>query len=261
MGAVRPEVLQGRPVPLPPHFAPSMHWADGTYIYHYDAACRIAKRTPLKAGSGHGSQFFAVTNRAAELNIVAPSQRRRGRRGLVATAACLVVMAVAGLAYPWMPEVGYHMRQISPAARPRALQSVAVTPAIQGNRLLIPKIGVDTPILEGSDLTVLDRAAGVWHQAGPLGNGNFVLAGHRFRYLPPNTSTLYSLHRLAPGDPVAVDWQGKRTVFRVSELRTVAATEVSVLLPTPRPRLTIYTCTDVRESQRTVLVAEPLPGA
>jgi LPXTG-site transpeptidase (sortase) family protein len=108
-------------------------------------------------------------------------------------------------------------------------------------------------------LKILNQVEGVWHQTGNLTNGNFVLAGHRFRYLPPNTSTLYNLNKLKAGDLIAVDWLGKRTVYRVTQMEVVPATDVMLLNPTSTPRLTLYSCNDIQQTQRVVALAQPLP--
>jgi LPXTG-site transpeptidase (sortase) family protein len=261
----KPPFLMGRPVATPIHFAPSIHWTDHTYIYRYDPVCRVCKRSPLRAGGE--SQYFAVTNRLGqeappEATPSPASPKRRWRlSALINPALTMVALAAAFLVvYPWIPEVTYRLHRVDPSIQVQAYAAVPAQRPIGDNRVFIPKIGVDTPILEGSSLAVLDRSEGVWHQTGNLQNGNFVLAGHRFRYLPPNTSTLYNLGKLAKGDVISVDWQGKRVVYQVSEQKTVGAGDIDILNPAGKPRLTIYTCTNMRETQRTVVVAEPLPA-
>jgi sortase A len=170
----------------------------------------------------------------------------------------LAVIALAVIGYPWLPAIQYQIFSHTPAAQPETIRKVATERPIDGNRVIIPKIGVDTPILEGSSLDVLNAQEGVWHQTGGQGFGNFVLAGHRFKYLPPNTSTLYSLDKLEPGDTIAVDWAGQRTIYQVEKLKTIGADDVSILNPTLTPKLTIYTCTDKKQTQRTVAIAVPL---
>jgi len=67
------------------------------------------------------------------------------------------------------------------------------------NRLVIPKIGVDSEILEGSSLDVLLTKEGVWREpydSTPDQDGNVMIAGHRFQYLPPNTHTFYNLEEV-----------------------------------------------------------------
>ena len=66
------------------------------------------------------------------------------------------------------------------------------------NKLIIPKIGVDIPIIEGDDKNYgLDH--GAWKlpkSSNPEGNGNMIITGHRFKYLPPSNLTFYLFHKL-----------------------------------------------------------------
>jgi LPXTG-site transpeptidase (sortase) family protein len=165
-------------------------------------------------------------------------------------------VAALVVVYPYTPAVQYQLFRASSTGSPQAVQRVVADREIDGNRVIIPKIGVDTPIVEGSSLDVLKTEEGVWHQTGDISGGNFVLAGHRFKYLPPNTSTLYNLDKLAAGDTIAVDWEGRRTIYQVTKLMTVGANDTSILNSDFGQRLTIYTCTDTRQTQRTVAIAQ-----
>ena len=272
MPSSKPDLLLGRPVSLPAHFAPTVNWIENGYIYRYDPACRIVKRSPTSVKPGVSTVYFAVTNKLGTLHradshqapVLRASRRPKFPRMIaVPVLSSMIVAAIALVAYPLMPEIGYRVTRIDVGRGPGVLAASTAsttTEPVSGNRVIIPKIGVTTPILEGSSLKVLDKEEGVWHQSGALVS-NMVLAGHRFRYLPPNTSTLFNLDKLTPGDTVAVDYFGKRTVYAVTAIKTVGAKEVSILNSTGKPHLTIYTCTDMRQSKRTVIIAEPLPSA
>jgi LPXTG-site transpeptidase (sortase) family protein len=106
---------------------------------------------------------------------------------------------------------------------------------------------------------VLNTQDGVWHETGTLQNGNFVLAGHRFKYLPPNTSTLYNLKELTVGDTIIVDWYKTRYIYVVDKTETVRSTDTAVLNQTGGPRLTIYTCANAAQTWRTVVLAHMVP--
>jgi len=188
-----------------------------------------------------------------------PERSRRRRVWLAALRFGLVGTALASLTliiYPLYPGVAYQVeRQISTTVN--HTQALAAVPALASstNRVIIPKLGVDTNILEGPSLDILNREDGVWHQTGTLQSGNFVLAGHRFKYLPPNTSTLYNLAQLTAGDTIIVDWYRTRYVYVVDSLETVKATQVSILNQAGGPRLTLYTCTNSAQTKRTVVHA------
>lgn len=119
------------------------------------------------------------------------------------------------------------------------------------NRLVIPKIAVDTPVVEGSNLDVLLREEGAWREpesTKPTENGNMVIAGHRFQYLPPNTSTFYNLNKVGNGDKILVYWKedGKNLdfVYEVYETLTVNPEDTFVrnFDPKNNKEITLYTC-------------------
>lgn len=189
--------------------------------------------------------------------VVAPKPRRRF--WLVSLRLGLASVAMASLAlilYPLYPGLTYQVEH-QVATTVNHTQALAAVPpqASATNRVIIPKLGLDTNILEGSSLDILNHQDGVWHQTGTLQTGNFVLAGHRFKYLPPNTSTLYNLAQLSAGDTIIVDWYKTRYIYVVDSLETVKSTQVSILNQTGGPRLTIYTCSNSAMTARTVVHA------
>ncbi len=120
-----------------------------------------------------------------------------------------------------------------------------------GNRLVIPKIGVDSAILEGNELEVLDQYEGVWREPGsgdPLSLSNMVLAGHRFQYLPPNTVTFYHLDKLTEGDKIIVYWKEdgiiKDYIYQINRTLMVNPSDTYVRNhnSTNGKEITLYTC-------------------
>lgn len=260
MQSAKPEL--GQQLSKPARFNPTSSVADGEYIYRYDHKLLVCKRSSINPSTMGASAYF---------KIIAPA-RRRGitlwRKLLSGSFAAVFVIAAIVLVYPWLPEIDYQLHKGSYAAQANDIpQTAASQPAgvngaqanVSGNRLLIPKIGVSTAILEGPSLKILDKEEGVWHQTGTLADGNFVLAGHRWRYLPPNTSTLYNLDKVVAGDTIVVDWRGKRLIYGVTEIKTVSATQTSILSSDPKkPHITVYTCSDVAQTKRVVVIAEPI---
>ena len=176
------------------------------------------------------------------------------RRVLTVSGVALVLSAVILVAYPYYPAVQYQIdsRWVWPKSAQAADQVSTV------NRLYIPEIGVDAVILEGPTLDILNRAEGVWHQTGDP-TSNVVLAGHRWKYLPPNTTTFYNLCKLAAGNTISIDWQGKRYIYSVDSVTTVPQDQIEILAPSSKPRLTLYTCNDKRQTERIVVTASLLP--
>jgi LPXTG-site transpeptidase (sortase) family protein len=176
----------------------------------------------------------------------------------VIASACTIAFVAGGVlvAYPLYPAVQY---EISKTVGAPANQVAAAPnePIAESNVLKIPKIGLETPILEAPTLKILDTKEGVWHQRGSLTN-NFVLAGHRWRYLPPNTSTFYNLDKLEQGDTIIIDWFKHRYIYVVTEKKVVSQEEDELLAPTGSRQLTLYTCNDRKEKERVVVIATPL---
>ena len=149
------------------------------------------------------------------------------------------------------------------AALAWAIPVAAPTPVSpHATRVVIPAIGVDAPVLHGTDTETLKRGVGHYSQtANPGESGNLVLTGHDdiygevFRYLP----------NLRPGDAVTVYTAAARYQYVIRGSRIVAPTQISVLDPTLGPTLTLITCYPyLIDNQRIVvvgdLVSESSPG-
>lgn len=131
-----------------------------------------------------------------------------------------------------------------------------------GNRLFIPKIGVETKILEGNSLDVLLKEEGVWREPDTLKPGTFgnmTLAGHRFQYIPPNTATLYNLDKLQIDDEVRIYWEGKELKYKINRVFEVNPDEVWIKdQPTDAEEITIYTCTPIYTSEKRLVIKAKL---
>ena len=153
-------------------------------------------------------------------------------------------------------------RESKPAAIPAHLRDlvVEVTPIpvpTQGpehaQRITIPAIGVDAPVVEGDDWETLKSGAG--HRVGsanPGERGNCVISAHNdiygeiFRRLPD----------LTVGDEIVVQTPSTSYTYVVEQTRIVDPTEVSVLDATSTPVLTLISCYPYRiDTQRIVVVA------
>jgi LPXTG-site transpeptidase (sortase) family protein len=193
--------------------------------------------------------------------IRAGLRRPRWLRPLRLSLAGLAIASLALILYPLYPGVQYQVqRQVSSTIGHTNAEASAAPPTVSAtNRVIIPKIGVSANILEGSSLAILNHQDGVWHQTGTLQTGNFVMAGHRWKYLPPNTTTLYNLGQLSKGDTIIVDWYRTRYIYVVDSTQTVSINDTAVLSQTGGPRLTIYTCFNVAQTLRTVVTAHMVP--
>jgi sortase A len=124
---------------------------------------------------------------------------------------------------------------VQPApAIPVPIQAAAVA-----TRIVIPKINLDAPIIEG--VTWEDLKKGVGHLPGsarPGERGNLYLAAHNDIF----GEIFRDLEKLEPGDEYHIYAGEAKYTYVVREKRIIEPTEVSVMLPTTEPVATLQTC-------------------
>jgi len=176
-------------------------------------------------------------------------------------------VAIGGFAFALLAGGLYTLSLVAaPVAAPLfALQPIDVntlpTPDKSGNRLVIPKLGINIAYDKGQP--ALDRGA-EWRSptsGNPLDGGNFVIAAHRFSIQPTPMGTIkkspfYHIDKLANGDKIIVDYQGKRYGYEITKQFTVQPTQIEIEARTNDPILTMYSCSlDGAESDRHVIQA------
>lgn len=132
----------------------------------------------------------------------------------------------------------------------------------EGNRIVIPDIRVDMPIIEGKDEKALNL--GVWHRpnTGRPGVGNMVLTGHRvgYAFLPEdirNSISFYNLDKLEENDYVIVYWEGNEYDYEIYGSEIVNPNDIYIENKEGDERLTLYTCHPLGElSKRLVYYAK-----
>lgn len=126
------------------------------------------------------------------------------------------------------------------------------------NLLIIPKIGVKIPIVEGTTESTLNK--GAWRlpeTSTPDKGSNTVITGHRWMYKPPSEKTFYLLDKLEVGDTFKITWNGKDYNYKVIGVSIVMPTDVWVLNPTQKSVVTLITCTPLFSiSKRLIVKAE-----
>ena len=132
--------------------------------------------------------------------------------------------------------------------------------AVSPNRVIIPKIGVNAPIVvtENSEYGLSQGAWLVPNTSTPDKGGNTVITGHRFKYLPPHNLTFYLFHKLEKGDLVSIVWKERDYLYRIKETRIVEPTEVSIMDPTKEPTLTMFTCHPIYSTEKRLVVVSEL---
>lgn len=139
-------------------------------------------------------------------------------------------------------------------------------PRPSGNKIYIPKIGVNVELSSGG-AEALEK--GAWHRfperGDPAEGGNFIVSAHRFSLgaTPGQTrqkSSFYHIDKLAIGDQIIVDFQGKRYGYEITEEKSVKPDQVEIEAPLEEgeePKMTLYTCTLKGESDgREVFIAK-----
>ncbi|MHB1001004.1 MAG: sortase [Armatimonadota bacterium] len=121
-------------------------------------------------------------------------------------------------------------------------------------KLIIPKIGLNAVVVEGTSSSALRRGPG--HFPGtalPGEQGNCCIAGHRNMY----GSWFRKLNKLYYGDTVMIKISGKQYIYKVVKVFTVRPNDLSVLKDTSKRTLTLITCTPVpRPTHRLIVIAE-----
>lgn len=181
----------------------------------------------------------------------------------------VVAFSVYVIAVPYLPQLSWKLRKhstVSPyegVLRDTGAATAASEPvkeAPQGNRIVIPVAGVDLPIIEGNDVSIVDGGGSLrkklWVES-PKDIGNTVIIAHRFSYRNP-AGGFYHLDEVHVGDRLAIYWQGEELVYQVVETKIVPSTAVEIENNTPDRTLTLYTCTPIFSSEnRLVVIAKP----
>lgn len=174
----------------------------------------------------------------------------------------IIIVSLLILAFPFWPSVSYYVanNKINSPAGLLSLLAVQDNTAFFpiANQLIIPKINVRIPIVEGGDESVLNK--GAWHLPGsstPDRGGNTVLTAHRFKYLPPNEQTFYLLDKLTIGDTFQIIWQNKAYYYQVKSSLIVTPDNLEVIKETAIPTVTLITCHPLFSTkERLVVVGE-----
>ncbi len=152
----------------------------------------------------------------------------------------------------------YKSRLVTEESKKLQITFEKLKEAPKENTLVIPKIGVDTTIMEGESEKTLDK--GIWHRpqtSTPDKGGNTVLAGHRYMYTS-GPHTLFYLDKVQVGNKIIVYWNRNEYDYEVTEVKEVPPTATEIEDNTDESMLTIYTCTPVYTTLRRLVVTAKL---
>lgn len=139
---------------------------------------------------------------------------------------------------------------------PEATRTVFSNP----QRLIIPDLAVDLPIepgdIIGETWSISPNTANhLQTSARPGGAGNIVIYGHDSR------AVLGALKKARLGQDIVVhDATGTAHTYRIEKMSAVSPTDISLIQPTDKEILTVYTCTGLFNEQRLVIQAKPITG-
>jgi len=227
------------------------------------------------------SRLSFITDKFSKLNSKLKLKQLLGnKRFQLGAAVALLLISLTVLIFPLWPRLVYSFSKKDPntiyypisfpvsyakstqkltlPTDPAQVKAIPLT-----NKLVIPKIGVDSDIIEGSTLDVLLSHEGVWHEppsVTPDKVGNMVIAGHRFQYLPPNTHTFYDLDQITKGDKIIIFWNKKSYVYEVYLTETVTPDRIDIKNNDKKipHELTLYTCTPLYTSEDRLVVKAKL---
>jgi LPXTG-site transpeptidase (sortase) family protein len=128
------------------------------------------------------------------------------------------------------------------------------------NRLIIPKIGVNAPIID-SKSEAYGLSQGAWRlpdSAKPGERGNSVITAHRFKYLPPHNLTFYLIDKLKAGDLISVTYNDQDYTYKVRGTKVVDDEDFSILNGTDTAVLTLFSCHPVYSTEKRFVVVADL---
>jgi sortase A len=186
-----------------------------------------------------------TSTRAAGL-VALLARHRWARRSLGGLAAGLVLAAAVVGAYPFLTDQYTHTlqtrlsKELVEGKTAVAYRKGKIAVGDSLTRIRIPKIGLDTVVVQGTTVSALKAGAGHYPQTPlPCDPGNVGIAGHRTTYGKP----FADLEKLAVGDEIILTTPIGSCTYRVSTAPfPVAPTDTWVVDPTKDPELTLTTC-------------------
>ena len=179
--------------------------------------------------------------------IVLVLKRRKAARAVLSLLSVALLLSAAGMmGYPFYTNM-YQDRLQSQLDRQLAspdLRDAYVNRTVgEGDsltRIIIPRIDVDTIVVEGTTASALRAGAGHYPSTPlPCEVGNVAIAGHRTTYGKP----FHALDVLEPGDRITLETPIGSCTYEVERSWITVPTDVAVVDNTPgEARLTLTTC-------------------
>ena len=119
-------------------------------------------------------------------------------------------------------------------------------------RIIISKINLNAPILEGTTSEILRKGVGHFENTEKY-NGNICLAAHNRGY---KYNFFQEIKKLEIGDKIKYIIDGEELDFEVTDNKTIDETDISVLENTYETKLTLITCEENKKEYRRCVQAE-----
>ena len=146
------------------------------------------------------------------------------------------------------------------AAQPSTPPSAGEPPRDLGTAVAhieIEKIELDWLVVEGVTLDALKDGPGHYPGTAMPGQlGNVVISGHRTTFGAP----FYRLDEVQVGDAITVTAPYGRFIYRVTETKIVAPTDLTVVVESDDARLTLTTCHPRFSARQRLIVVAALEG-
>jgi len=216
---------------------------------------------------GYISVYFKKETATLDVSEQEIAQAPPGMWGKVLSSAVYfsgTLLVVAGiLMLVWVTRPYFAL--LLSSSKIEMLEKKASAVHVSGNRIIIPSILVDAPVLEGATQLQMARAV-CRHKfsSAPGEGGNCIIEGHNlaeFGWWKPQ-SFFSLLEIVEKGAPVYLFYKGKRYVYRVKEKTYKSITDPTLYETTPDEKLTLVTCVStwsptIYSSKRTVIIAAP----
>jgi sortase A len=153
-----------------------------------------------------------------------------------------------GGAQPNEDEIPDHLR---PLVQSLALLPVPTPGPEQANRIQIPAIKVDAPVVQGDGWEQLKKGVGqAVGTINPGQDGNLILSAHNDVF----GEIFRDLDQLEPGDAITLLTQQHQYTYEVVETRIVLPSQVEVMAPATEPVVTLISCYPYRVDKKRIVV-------
>jgi LPXTG-site transpeptidase (sortase) family protein len=182
--------------------------------------------------------------------------------------ALILLLNAYVIVAPLLPVATFHLerhgkkqQQLLAEVQAKSLPRTSQThPNSAANRVIIPSMLLDQPILEGSianQYKTLNQGIWRWPRGStPDKGGNTTLIGHRFTYTNPR-GVFYFLNKVKIGDEIGVFWNNHKYVYKVASITEVSPHDTNIENNTHDSELTLFTCTPLwLPKDRLVVVAD-----